>query len=558
MYGRRRTNRQSNLGYIILVILLIASLGFGLYWWVQAGGDLPFEVPSFIAAQTAEGDIASATSDVSGTATIDSEAGSIGFQVLSGLNGERLPGIRVSIAVSGAQRMVYAEDPSGLHVPVSAPLTGESNVRRLIMPPRGSLNYNITTASGTVELRRLKKIGTLTEPQLRDYLKSGGENAALIYLYNPQSPLALTGASLDAYATPYENVTVLMPGVDPDSMTAMVLVGLNEDAFDTWAHLMVDRYLAGRVGQPAASDLSSDLAFAWAYPVFDVFPPEESLDLGTGTSVTFRITWRSQNPDPPPPWSFFISLSEEGRASMTPENFPLGPTTPSQDVTITINREGLSIGEHTITVFVQPFSDSFGMIDQRIEREINFTVAEIPPTPTAGPALESMEYSPLAPREGDLLSIVANGFAPLEPVVVEFISSDHNITDTQAAAQADGSFTYQIDLTNAPAGTYTLRLTGATSSVTASDQVSVGIAVADAIVTSEELNLRIQPNKEASVIAILLKGDELTIISVNGDDTWYEVLTKTGEQGWVDARLIQLNIDPLSVPWNSLYPAPSP
>src|SRR6185369_10200688 len=161
---------------------------------------------------------------------------------------------------------------------------------------------------------------------------------------------------------------------------------------------------------------------------------------------------------------------------------------PSQDVTITINRIGLPVGEHTLTVYIQPFSESFGMIQQTVQREIHFTVAEIPPTPTAGPALQSMDYTPIAPRSGDKLSITAQGFAPGEAVLVEFIGTDKTITDTLPVSQQDGSFTYQLDLSDVPAGTYTLRLTGSASATTGSAQIQVSEKVADAIVMSNALN----------------------------------------------------------------------
>src|SRR5262245_47301781 len=274
----RRTNRPK-WGFIILGGLILAIIGVSLYWWQKAGGSLP-SLPQIGSGGRAAGDLAEGVSDVNGVAHIEFPGGSTDFQVLSGLSGERLPGVTISIAVSGSQRLFYAEDPSGIHVPVAGPLGGDSTVRRLIMPPRGSLNYNITTASGALDLGRLKRIGTLNEGDIRDLLKTQGDRAVLIYLYNYQHPLALTGAPLEAYSTPFDNVTVLRPDVDDPEMTSMVLVGINKPAYDTWAHLAVDRYLSGRVGQLPGTDLAGDLSFGWAYPVFDVYPPDESLNLG--------------------------------------------------------------------------------------------------------------------------------------------------------------------------------------------------------------------------------------------------------------------------------------
>ena len=58
------------------------------------------------------------------------------------------------------------------------------------------------------------------------------------------------------------------------------------------------------------------------------------------------------------------------------------------------------------------------------------------------------------------------------------------------------------------------------------------------------------------MLEVLVKGDTLQVISVNGNDTWLEVITATGKQGWVLTRLVTLNIDLSTVPWNQNYPAP--
>ncbi|MBN1427220.1 MAG: SH3 domain-containing protein [Anaerolineae bacterium] len=73
---------------------------------------------------------------------------------------------------------------------------------------------------------------------------------------------------------------------------------------------------------------------------------------------------------------------------------------------------------------------------------------------------------------------------------------------------------------------------------------------------SDELNVRYQPLSDSPVVDILVRGDPLQVISVNGDDSWIEVVTPSGEHGWVLTKLVQLNIDLSTVPWNSAYPAP--
>ncbi|GEM_PF-1437723 len=503
--------------------------------------------------------VASAVSDVDGLARVQGHAGAMDFQVTSGLTGERLPGVEVSIAAQGSIRLLYATDLTGSHLPVAVPLAGETTVRRLVMPPLSGLGYNITTAAPALSTHGLEFFGTLTEAQLRDRLRQGGDRAVLLYLYNPVAPLALTAAALDAYATAFPNVLVLRPGVDDlGESLAMVIVALDATAYDTWAHIHVDRYLAGRVGQPAGTDLAGDLAFAWAYPVFDVFPPEATLDLGAGDTVTLQIRWRSQNPDPPPPWSFFVTASDEGMATITPAAFGLGPGQPVQEVAITINRAGLVEGQHTLTVFIQPFSDTFGLIPQAVQREIAFSVSEAQPGPTAGPGVSGLSYTPAAPREGDLLVITAGGFAPGEAVLVDFAGPERTISDRLPTADESGAFEYRIDLATVPAGSYILRLTGLQSGISGETTVAIGEGLADAVVNTSELNVRTAPSYDAPVLEVLARGDELTVVSVNYDDSWIEVITTTGVQGWVVTNLVTLNIDLATVPWNPAYPAPSP
>jgi N-acetylmuramoyl-L-alanine amidase len=80
--------------------------------------------------------------------------------------------------------------------------------------------------------------------------------------------------------------------------------------------------------------------------------------------------------------------------------------------------------------------------------------------------------------------------------------------------------------------------------------------VSDAVVASDELNLRMGPTYDHPVFEVLVRGDELTVIGTNADDSWIEVQTATGQTGWVVTDLVNLNIDLATVPWNPNVVAP--
>src|SRR5690606_42082493 len=119
-----------------------------------------------------------------------------------------------------------------------------------------------------------------------------------------------------------------------------------------------------------------------------------------------------------------------------------------------------------------------------------------------------------------------------------------------------GLFTYVVDLTPVPPGSYTLTLTGSESGVSGQSTVSVGESVSDAVVVSAELNVRTGPGYEYPAVDVLVTGDTMTVIAVNWDDTWLEVQTSTGRQGWVVRDLVELNISLDDIPWNSNFPNP--
>ncbi len=494
--------------------------------------------------------------DVNGLARIDSGAGAMDFIISSGLTGERLPGARASLAEVGGIRLLYAEDPSGAHLPLAAPIGGQSTVRRITLPPRSVQGYNIATAAGEINVDALAKIGTLTESDLHSHLDAAGDRAVLIYFYNPSRPLALTGASLDAWATPYPNVIVLKAGGEPpDAKLALVIVGMERTAYASWANLNVDRYLAARVGQPPDLDTQDDLTFAWAFPVFQVDPPQPTIDAGRKDQTALTITWRSSSPDPPPPWKLFIK-SDNPAVVPTPGEISISPGDPPQTISLAINRTGLKPGEYSATLYVQPFNETTGLIEQRVTRALTFEVITLPPTPTPGPPVKSLEVKPEQPKTGDTLIVTASGFAPGERVLVEFSGPAHRLSDSLPQADATGQIVYRIDLTGFPSDDYQLTLTGQQSAVTGSAPVTVAARPPDAIVASAELNVRFEPFKDSPVLEVLVKGDAVQVIAVNGDASWLQVVTPSGKRGWVQTKLVTLNIDLKSVPWNPNYPAP--
>jgi len=525
------------------LLVALALTGCGLLGGSRAPGD----------AQ-----VAAAVSDTDGLARVESAAGIIDFQVSSGLTGERLAGARLRVAVWGDSRMLYAEDPARQHLPVAVPLDGTPSVRRLVLPPLTAIGYNITTASGALNIADLSPLGTLSEADLRARLNAGPDEAVLIYLYNPNSPLALTGASLEAFAAPFDNVTVLRAaGEPPDAALSMVVVGVSHTLFNTWEHREIDRYLATRIGKRPDTDLRGDLAFRWSYPVYQVFPDGDVLQLAEDGTAKVIVSWLSANPNPPPPWSIFLTSNTEEAVTIEPESALLGPDTPSAEFLITVNREALPPGAHSVELYIQPFSETFGLIQQSITRTLDFEVADRPPTPTPGPQVEALALSPDNPSEGDTLYVEATGFTPREAVLVEMTGANFNFRDALATANDEGAFNYLFDLTTVPAGTYTITLTGTASQVQGLANVTIAEKLADAIVDRPELNLRLGPGEDYPVVEVLVQGDELSVISVNWDDSWIEVRTKTGQTGWVVTALVDLNVSLQDIPWNSNFPAPS-
>lgn len=534
--GRNQYNPGMKRAALTLLALLIALA-------LNACGGAGFDNP----------DIASAVTGEDGLARLETARGVMDFQVSSGLSGERLAGVRLRVADWKNSRLLYAEDPAGEHLPVAVPLAGDAAVRRLVMPPAAG-GHNIASIDGPLDLRDYVSLGTLTEAALRERLASGPDEQVLIYLYDPAAPLALTGAPLDAYRTPIGNVTVLSPGGDLPADPALIIVPLWHEQYQNWEHRQVDRYLATRIGQRPSVDFRADLAFLWSYPAFELFPEELAFDAAGLAELT--VVWRGAAPNPPPPWSIFVSTDREDQVMIEPEAAPLGPETPSQTFILTLSPQALAQGDYELQVFVQPFSEAFGLIDQARTLTTSFNVAEALPTQTPGPQVESLSYSPLEPRQGDLLHIEASGFDPREAVLLEFVGTEFNVRDALPTADAEGLFVYDLSLAGAAPGSYALVLTGTASGKSGEAFISVGVQVADAVVNRTELNLRTEPRPDAPVLEVLVNGDTLEIVAVNGDDSWLEVVTLTGVRGWVVTDLVQVNIDLSTVPWNSNWPAP--
>ncbi len=530
--------------HLLLAAALIAALSLGGCKAVRSllsGGGSP-------TVQLADG-----VTDASGVGRVTSAAGVVDFQAVSGQSGEHVAGVKLEVAVIGHTELLRAEDPAGLHYTLVVPLAGNATVRRVVMPPLAVTGYNITTAAGPLDLSDLTPLGTLAEADIRDRLSKGPDDAVLLYLYNPARPLALTGAPLEAYSTPFDGVTVLRAaGEPPDAQLALVVVTLTRSAFATWSNLNVDRYLAGRIGQPPDVDLRADLAFHWAYPVFDVYPSGSRIDLGIEDQTTLKISWRSQNADPPPPWTFFVK-TDDAHVQINPESFPLAPNSAPVDVTISVDRSNLPVGDYSATLYIQPFSDAFGLIQQQVEITLAYSVAEALPTATPAPAPDALFIMPQAPRQGDTLHVVAQGFKPNETVLFELIGSERSIRDSLPTADAGGQFTYDVDLATVPPGDYTLRLVGTQSGKVGTATVTVAEAIPDAVVVTDELNLREGPGYDYDVTEVLVKGDSLQAISTNYNNSWMQVEAPDGKRGWIVVDLVQLNVKIADVPFDPVY-----
>ena len=72
--------------------------------------------------------------------------------------------------------------------------------------------------------------------------------------------------------------------------------------------------------------------------------------------------------------------------------------------------------------------------------------------------------------------------------------------------------------------------------------VQAGLAAGAALTVATEssnLNLRQEPNTEASVVGKAAKGESVTLVEQTSDD-WWKVKTADGEEGYAYARYLQV------------------
>lgn len=86
--------------------------------------------------------------------------------------------------------------------------------------------------------------------------------------------------------------------------------------------------------------------------------------------------------------------------------------------------------------------------------------------------------------------------------------------------------------------------------VTATPQPVTATASADALVNTEQLNLRTGPSRAFAVLRVLNQGDPLTLVgrSSYSNSAWYKVITSTGVEGWVAGWLLDINVAVDTVP----------
>jgi uncharacterized protein YgiM (DUF1202 family) len=66
-----------------------------------------------------------------------------------------------------------------------------------------------------------------------------------------------------------------------------------------------------------------------------------------------------------------------------------------------------------------------------------------------------------------------------------------------------------------------------------------------ASVTADYLNLRAEPSAEAAIVRTLARGEVLTVLGFNGDQSWTQVASAQG-QGWVNSTYIEVMVPVLA------------
>jgi hypothetical protein len=73
-------------------------------------------------------------------------------------------------------------------------------------------------------------------------------------------------------------------------------------------------------------------------------------------------------------------------------------------------------------------------------------------------------------------------------------------------------------------------------------------SIVDATVDSYRLNVRANPGEGARIVTTISQGDPVDIIGKRADETWVQVRLTDGQQGWVAAWLLDININLGSIP----------
>ena len=80
----------------------------------------------------------------------------------------------------------------------------------------------------------------------------------------------------------------------------------------------------------------------------------------------------------------------------------------------------------------------------------------------------------------------------------------------------------------------------------------------DAVVNVKALNLRSGPGTVYDVVGLLKQGDSLEATGKNLAGGWLKVVAPSGQEGWVNASFLKINLPLVSVPVAQVPPTPTP
>jgi hypothetical protein len=80
----------------------------------------------------------------------------------------------------------------------------------------------------------------------------------------------------------------------------------------------------------------------------------------------------------------------------------------------------------------------------------------------------------------------------------------------------------------------------------------------DAVVNTANLNLRSGPSTDYEILGVLKQGDPLKITGKDSPGDWLKVIAPDGEEGWVAAWLLEINLDISGVLIAQAPPTPTP